>query len=152
MIFHIKHFTRYSYERPASLSRNQVRLTPIDADDQKLIAFNLEVSPMAEISRYEDDFGNTSHSIDVGPPHTELLISSSSIVERIASTLRPATPLNIRDYLVDDEVRKQKYGEFLNFNRYIPFSKRLRNFFLVGTSRVVGGCDGICGAHDALCP
>jgi transglutaminase-like putative cysteine protease len=84
---------------------------------------------MAEISRYKDGFGNISHSIDVRPPHTELLISSSSIVERIASPPQPATPIIIRDYLIDDEVRKEKYGEFLNSSRYIPFSERLRKFF-----------------------
>jgi transglutaminase-like putative cysteine protease len=129
MLFHIKHVTKYAYERPASHSRNQVRLTPIDAADQKLIAFKLEVSPAAEISQYKDGFGNISHSIDLRPSHTELVISSSSIVERNASTFQKATQISIRDYLIRDEVRKKKYGEFLNPSRYIPFSERLRKFF-----------------------
>jgi len=129
MLFHIKHVTKYAYERPASHSRNQVRLTPIDAADQKLIAFKLEVSPAAEISQYKDGFSNISHSIDLRPPHTELVISSSSIVERNASTFQKATQISIRDYLIRDEARKKKYGEFLNPSRYIPFSERLRKFF-----------------------
>jgi transglutaminase-like putative cysteine protease len=95
MLFHIKHVTKYAYERPASHSRNQVRLTPIDAADQKLVAFNLEVSPMAETSQYKDGFGNISHSIDVRPPHTELVISSSSTVERNAFTFQQATKIGV---------------------------------------------------------
>jgi transglutaminase-like putative cysteine protease len=64
MRFRIKHTTRYVYEQPASHSHNDVRLTPIDAPDQKRVAFRLDVTPAAEISEYRDAFGNLTHSID----------------------------------------------------------------------------------------
>ena len=84
MRFRIKHTTRYVYEQPASHSHNDVRLTPIDAPDQKRVAFRLDVTPAAEISEYRDAFGNLTHSIDIQPPHTELVISSCSVVDRFA--------------------------------------------------------------------
>jgi transglutaminase-like putative cysteine protease len=70
MRFRIKHTTRYVYEQPASHSHNDMRLTPIDAPDQKRVAFRLDVTPAAEIAEYLDAFGNLTHSIDLQPPHT----------------------------------------------------------------------------------
>jgi transglutaminase-like putative cysteine protease len=129
MRFRIKHITRYVYEQPASHSHNDVRLTPIDAPDQKRISFRLDVTPAAEISEYQDSFGNLTHSIDIQPPHTELVISSDSVVERFALPPHPATPVTFHDYLVDDAARIEGYGEFLHPSRYVPFSDRLRRFF-----------------------
>lgn len=121
--------TRYVYEQPSSHSHNEVRLTPIDAPDQKRIAFRLEVTPAAEVSEYRDSFGNLTHSIDILPPHTELVIASYSVVERIALSAQPSTRITFRDFLADDSTRMKVCGEFLNPSRYVPFSDRLRTFF-----------------------
>jgi transglutaminase-like putative cysteine protease len=129
MLFRIKHVTRYVYEHPASHSHNDVRLAPIDAPDQKLIAFSLDVTPPAAISEYRDSFGNIAHSIDIQPAHTELVISSASVVERIALPAEASPRITVGDYLRDDSTRMQEYGEFLNPSRYVPFSDRLRRFF-----------------------
>src|ERR1700737_1154088 len=129
MRFRIKHVTRYVYEQPASHSHNNVRLAPIDAPDQKRLAFSLEVTPPATISEYRDAFGNLAHSIDIQPPHTELVISSTSVVERIELPAEPPPKISIREYLAGDTDRVEEYGEFLNPSRYVPFSDRLRRFF-----------------------
>ena len=129
MLFRIKHVTRYVYEQPASQSHNDVRLTPIDAPDQKRVAFSLEVTPLAAISEYRDSFGNLAHSIDIQPPHTELIISSASVVDRLALPAEPSPQITFADYLADDPARMKHYGEFLNPSRYVPFSDRLRSFF-----------------------
>jgi transglutaminase-like putative cysteine protease len=129
MLFRIKHVTRYVYEQPASHSHNAVRLAPIDAPDQKRLAFSLEVTPPAAISEYLDAFGNLAHSIDIQPPHTELVISSASVVERLALPAQPPLRITVQDYLARDSARMKEYGEFLNPSRYVPFSDRLRRFF-----------------------
>src|ERR1019366_9746418 len=129
MLFRIKHVTRYAYEQPASHSHNVVRLTPIDAPDQRRLAFNLEVTPRAEISEYRDTFGNLAHSIDIQPPHTELIISSTSTVERLELAVQPPPRIPIRDFLAGHAGRGREYAEFLNSSRYVPFSDRLRRFF-----------------------
>jgi transglutaminase-like putative cysteine protease len=129
MLFRIKHVTRYVYEQPAFHSRNIVRLAPIDAPDQRRLAFNLEVTPAAAVAEFRDAFGNLAHSIDIQPPHTELVIVSTSVVDRIVMPTPPAAPITIRDYLAGDSVRMKEHGEFLNPSRYVPFSERLRKFF-----------------------
>lgn len=129
MLFRIKHVTRYVYEQPASHSHNDVRLAPIDAPDQKRVAFSLDVTPPAAISEYRDSFGNLAHSIDIQPPHTELVISSTSVVERLALPAEESPRITVGEYLADDSARMEEYGEFLNPSRYVPFSDRLRRFF-----------------------
>jgi len=129
MRFRIKHVTRYLYEKPASHSHNDVRLTPIDAPDQKRIVFRLDVTPAAEISEYRDAFGNLTHSIDIEPPHTELVISSDSVVDRLELPAQPSKRITFSDYLAGDSARMKEYAEFLNPSRYVPFNDRLRKFF-----------------------
>src|ERR1700719_1871262 len=124
MLFRIKHVTRYIYEQPAFHSRNVVRLAPIDAPDQKRVAFSLDVTPPAVITEFRDGFGNLAHSIDIEPPHTELVIGSTSVVERIVLPVEPPPRISIRDYLAGDSARMREYAEFLNPSRYVPFSER----------------------------
>src|ERR1700730_11313341 len=99
MLFRIRHVTRYVYERPAFHSRNVVRLAPIDAPDQKRVASSLDVTPPAAIAEFRDSFGNLAHSIDIEPPHTELVISSISVVDRIALPVELPPRITIRNYL-----------------------------------------------------
>lgn len=129
MLFRVKHVTRYVYEQPAFRSRNIVRLAPIDAPDQRRLAFKLEVTPAAVVTEFRDGFGNLAHSIDVQPPHTELTISSTSVVDRIVLPTPRSAPITMRAYLTDDSVRVKEHAEFLNPSRYVPFSARLRRFF-----------------------
>ena len=134
MLFRIKHVTRYIYERPASRSRNNVRLTPIEAPDQKRVAFSLDVTPDAAISEYQDYFGNLTHSIYIEQPHTELVISAASLVDRIAQTPQPSPRISLRKYLADDSTRMKQHEEFLSPSRYVPFSDRSAKVLLVGAA------------------
>jgi transglutaminase-like putative cysteine protease len=129
MIFRIKHVTRYIYEQPAYHSHNIVRLAPIDAPDQKRLEFHLDITPSATISEFRDSFGNLAHSIDLQPPHKELIISSTSVVERLMLPVPSPHRVSIRDYLANDSARMEKYAAFLNPSRYVPVSERLRRFF-----------------------
>ncbi len=129
MRFRIKHVTRYVHEQPVSHSHNEVRLAPLDGPDQKRVAFNLQISPEAEITGYRDPFDNLVHSIAIDPPHRELVISSYSIVDRLEIAATPSTRITIREYLVGDEAQTREFGDLLNPSRYVPFSDRLRKFF-----------------------
>lgn len=129
MLFRIKHLIHYTYEKPASHSHNEVRLAPLEAADQKRIAFSLDVKPAATITEYRDSFGNLAHSINIEPPHTELVIAANSVVDRLVPPAQPSPRVSIGDYLVGDSARIEHYGEFLNPSRYVPFSDRLRKLF-----------------------
>jgi transglutaminase-like putative cysteine protease len=129
MLFSIRHVTRYLYEQPAWHSRNVVRLTPMNVTNQRLLSFSLDVTPSASIREYRDPFGNLAHSIDIEPPHTELVITSASLVERLALPSMRLDEVTVRDYLSDDPARMKEHAQFLSPSRYVPFSERLKRFF-----------------------
>lgn len=129
MRFRIRYQTRYTYELPASDSRNELCVCPNDTRDQKLLDFRLQVTPPASINEHRDDFGNIAHSVFIAGAHNELNIVADSIVERIESVTERGPHITFSEYLSDDVARTEQYGQFLRESRYVPFSSRLRKFF-----------------------
>ena len=74
MVFRIRHATRFDYEAPAYESHNEIRLRPCDDSGQRVLAFDLQVTPRASVFEFRDYFGNRAHSISIYPPHDSLAI------------------------------------------------------------------------------
>jgi transglutaminase-like putative cysteine protease len=129
MRYRIRYTTRYAYEQLASDSRNELRLCPSDARDQKRLDFRLQVTPSASVSEHRDDFGNLVHLVFVGETHNELTIVADSIVDRIELLRERGPHITFSEYLHDDIARTQQYAQYLGESRYVPFSPRLRRFF-----------------------
>jgi transglutaminase-like putative cysteine protease len=129
MIFRIRHATHFTYEKPAYESHNEVRVAPRDSAGQRCLSFELEVTPRAAVLGYEDAFRNKVHAISVHPPHEELSIVATSVVERVPP--RAGSPLRVpfAEFLAEDAARSAEHFEFLNPSQYVPFSERLRKFF-----------------------
>jgi len=77
----LTHSTVHRYPSPARRSRNEVRLQPRDGGGQRLVSFELEVSPDAEIETERDYFDNTVWLVSVEAEHTQLVITARSLVE-----------------------------------------------------------------------
>ncbi|RYF88625.1 MAG: transglutaminase family protein, partial [Caulobacteraceae bacterium] len=81
MLLDIRHVTRYHYERPVRESLMELRMQPQKSIRQRLISFDLELDPRAQLFSYIDPFGNAVHHFDVPQPHDELTIVARSTVE-----------------------------------------------------------------------
>jgi transglutaminase-like putative cysteine protease len=81
MLLDIRHVTRYHYERPIRESLMELRMQPQKSIRQRLISFDLELDPRAQLFSYIDPFGNAVHHFDVPQPHDELTIVSRACVE-----------------------------------------------------------------------
>ena len=77
----LTHSTVQRYPAPARRSRNEVRLQPRDGDGYRLVEFDLEVSPSAEIDSERDYFDNTVWLVSVEAEHRELAITARSVIE-----------------------------------------------------------------------
>ena len=83
MILEVRHKTSYSYASSASFSQHLLRLTPLDAANQKVQAAQIEIDPKPEhIEPHADMFGNQQHVATVSRPHGELEIVATSRIER----------------------------------------------------------------------
>ncbi|HYE47653.1 MAG TPA: transglutaminase N-terminal domain-containing protein, partial [Caulobacter sp.] len=81
MLLDIRHVTRYHYERPVRESIMELRMQPQKSIRQRLVSFDLDLDPRAQLFSYIDPFGNAVHHFDVPQPHEELTIVARATVE-----------------------------------------------------------------------
>jgi transglutaminase-like putative cysteine protease len=92
MLLEIRHVTRYHYESSVRESVMELRMQPQKSIRQRLISFEMELEPRAQLFSYIDPFGNAVHHFDVPQPHDELTIVARACVETQAP---PEVPLSV---------------------------------------------------------
>lgn len=112
MIYDIFHETAFHYQGTVTFSHNIARLRPKEGVDQTLLDFRLEVEPNAsEIHVFEDMFGNGNHHMLLREPHTELIVTGHSRVQRQVDAVRE-TIERLRGGGVTYEKALQRLGGF----------------------------------------
>jgi transglutaminase-like putative cysteine protease len=112
----VRHRTGYQYGTPARASYNEVRMTPASTADQHTLTSRLETVPETRPMRYIDYWGTAVHAFDVHVPHTELVVTTSSVVE--TPPARPAPPAFSWAELADARLR-DRFAELLAPSRYV---------------------------------
>lgn len=112
----VRHTTGYRYAEPVRASYNEARMTPLTAGGQQTLEARLDITPAVRPLRYVDYWGAHVHAFDVHVPHTELVVTASSVVET-------AGVGNDRADAQWDEVRsprlRDRYSELLAPSRYV---------------------------------
>jgi transglutaminase-like putative cysteine protease len=95
MQMHIRHETRYRYERPVKYSVQSLHLTPRRDLSQRALAWNI-VAPGRRLEQI-DAYGNISHLLTIEEPHHEIRIVVHGVVETADADARlddgPLSPL-----------------------------------------------------------
>ncbi|HEY2658223.1 MAG TPA: transglutaminase family protein [Caulobacteraceae bacterium] len=81
MILEIRHLTQYHYAEPVRASVMELWAQPQKSPRQRVISFELEVEPAAQLFSYVDAFGNAVYHFDVPQPHDRLAIETRAAVE-----------------------------------------------------------------------
>ncbi len=81
MLLEVRHTTRYQYDEPVRESVMEVWMQPQQRPGQRLISFDLELDPAAQLFSYADTFGNAVYHFDIPQPHDRLTILARSAVE-----------------------------------------------------------------------
>jgi transglutaminase-like putative cysteine protease len=79
MQMHIRHETRYRYDRPVKYSVQSLHLTPRRDSGQRSLAWSIS-SPGRRLEQV-DAYGNISHLLTIEEPHREIQILVHGIVE-----------------------------------------------------------------------
>ncbi|MFT3874938.1 MAG: transglutaminase family protein [Propioniciclava sp.] len=80
--YEVRHVTEYAYEADVSASFGRACLRPRTAPGQRVIEHSIEVSPTPDVlDEHVDLFGNFSHYLEIGTPHTRLTVTKRSVVE-----------------------------------------------------------------------
>src|ERR1700756_3682491 len=89
MLFDIRHVTEYAYDEPVRESVMELWMQPRSGQRHRLISFELDVDPPAQILSYADSFGNSVKHFDVPFPHRRLSMTAHSVVEAHAPSPQP---------------------------------------------------------------
>ena len=82
MKYRITHTTAYHYSEPASLSQNELFLTPRTTKHQQVMDSRLTFEPEPQyLHRRIDYFGNIAHVFMVQQPHGELALTATNTVQ-----------------------------------------------------------------------
>jgi transglutaminase-like putative cysteine protease len=81
MILEIQHETRFEFSEPARELITELRMEPASNEDQSCHSFHLEVSPRAEMFRYQDGFGTRVHHFNLLGAHDHVRILAAAVVE-----------------------------------------------------------------------
>lgn len=118
----VVHTTGYAYRSPVTASYNEARLTPRSNTRQNVVLNRVETIPATRSYRYIDYWGTAVTAFDLHAPHTELTVTSSSVVE----TERPELPAAKTNW---EELRSitviDRFDEVLQPTDYTPSSKRV---------------------------
>jgi transglutaminase-like putative cysteine protease len=77
----VVHRTRFHYSGPVRSSYNEARLTPENSNRQTTLRSKVEIEPAASAYPYRDYWGATVTAFDLHVPHSELVVTGTSIVE-----------------------------------------------------------------------
>jgi len=117
----VVHATGYAYKTTVAASYNEARLTPRSDSRQNVIINRVETTPATRSYRYVDYWGTAVTAFDLHAPHTELEVTSSSVVE--TDKPEPATTISWAD--LESAAILDRFDEVLKPTRYTPASKRL---------------------------
>lgn len=81
MLLEIRHLTEYHYAEPVRESVMELWMQPQKAGSQRLITFELDLAPAAQLFSYADAYGNAVYHFDVPQPHERLTVQARSAVE-----------------------------------------------------------------------
>lgn len=95
---------------------------------QRLVSFELELDPPAQLFSYADAFGNAVYHFDVPQPHDRLSIVARSAVEtQVPTPLPDALDMGEWDRLKSDFVRGENF-DFLAHHGFAVETDRLKAF------------------------
>lgn len=91
MLLEVRHVTQYHYDAFVRESVMEVWMQPQKSATQRLVSFELEVEPPAQLFSYADNYGNAVYHFDVPHPHERLTIVARSAVETQPPPILPQT-------------------------------------------------------------
>lgn len=125
MYYSIQHHTKFQYSEPVSETIMEVRLCPRTEWTQHCMSFEIEVTPRVRVFEYRDHLGNTVHHFNVPNRHSDLAITTNSLVEVQPFLTWPDSVAPSAWEEIDQIVARDDYWEMLMPSHYAQPSPRL---------------------------
>ena len=116
----IAHRSGYRYRGEVASSYNEARITPLSTHRQVVLDAAVTVAPSASVYRYWDYWGTLVDAFEVHEPHSELVVTGTSVVET-SGPVEISEPASWAD-LARPELRDE-FAELLEATAYAPISE-----------------------------
>lgn len=120
MKYQIAHQTTYTYNEPASVCYNLLRLTPRDTYAQLCTAVEVKIYPEPDsLQEYEDFFGNKVIYFSIEKEHTQLSVIVRSAIEKRVAAAREiglygnVTIENVKQLLKENRQNIDDIGQYI---------------------------------------
>ncbi len=120
----VVHTTGYAYQSAVTASYNEARLTPQSDARQNVILNRVETIPATRSYRFNDYWGTAVTAFDLHAPHTDLTVTSSSVVET-EQPEPPGTEASWDD--LQSEAVIDRFDELLRPTGHTPAGKRVKS-------------------------
>ena len=127
MLLKVTHETTLNYTDLITETVMELRMAPRQQDLQRRLSFSLAIGPSAGVSNYFDWLGNMVHVFSIQPPHKEVKIVASSVVE---TRVEPAAALASSDKWPIPSREEQAFHDFLGFSNTVNDSGALRELVM----------------------
>ncbi|MGB7342425.1 MAG: transglutaminase family protein [Phototrophicaceae bacterium] len=128
MYYAISHLTLYKYSHPISDSVMEIRMQPRSDGNQRVIRFDVNVSPDTRIFSTRDYLGNTIHNFNIPALHESLAIKAEAVVElKEPAPLPDALPLSAWD-AIDARSHDRDLYDLLLAGQYTQSTPLLKQF------------------------
>ena len=133
MLLEIRHVTQYRYASLVRESVMEVWMQPQKGARQRLVSFELELDPPAQLFSYADAFGNAVYHFDVPQPHDRLSIDARSAVEtQPPAPLPEGLDMGEWDRLKSEFIRGENF-DFLRHHGFAVETEALKAFVALRT-------------------
>ncbi len=136
--YRLLHITEFQYDGPVSESYNEVRLRPMQDEQQSCLSFRISTIPPTHPSSHLDFFGNWVHQFNVLPDHRMLRIETESVVLVHSPVALPATGTLLLNLNQDREQLCDDFYDLLTPTEYVPQPESL-NALIEAAERESGG-------------
>jgi transglutaminase-like putative cysteine protease len=134
-LYRVTHTTRYRHAGAVSAAWQSLHLQPRHEAAQHPESFELEILPVpGDLAARADAFGNRQHVFTLREPHSELAITSRSLVRREEPALPMAgltPPLSVARTQVADAILAGPdfaLEQFLHASPHVPLAAAVRDF------------------------
>jgi transglutaminase-like putative cysteine protease len=128
VLLEVRHVTQYHYAAMVRESVMELWMQPQKSATQRLLSFELELDPAAQLFSYADSFGNAVYHFDVPQPHERLQIVARSAVEtQVPSAIPEGLDRGEWDRLRSDFIQGECF-DFLRPHGYVERTPALAEF------------------------
>jgi transglutaminase-like putative cysteine protease len=128
----------------------EVRMQPRSEANQRCLSFDLDVSPVANITKYYDFTGNAVHHFDIAGSHNEVRVTAQSMVEVLA--VAAPDPEAAGDWAdLDALTASDDYWEMMLPSNFAHSTKKLEELSQeLGCERRSGPLDLLAELNEAI--